>query len=124
MAAVAGLRGSGDWGTDERPTNFREFINFRNPNGTTPIFGLMARVQKESVDDPQFSWWDEQNDIIHLVINGALTAARCRARAAVSPVAQAHNMTEGRPCKPSQAPAPENSFASPRPIPSRPVRQR
>ncbi len=56
MAAVAGLRGTGDWGTDERPKNFREMILWRNPNGTAPIFALMARVQKESVNDPEFSW--------------------------------------------------------------------
>lgn len=24
MAAIAGLRGTGDWGTDERPKDFRE----------------------------------------------------------------------------------------------------
>ena len=73
MAAVAGLRGTGDWATDERPKNFRELILFRNPNGTAPIFALMAKVQKESVDDPEFSWWDEPNDIVRLQVNGALT---------------------------------------------------
>ena len=72
MAAVAGLRGSGDWATDERPKNFREFILWRNPNGMAPIFALMARVQKESTDDPEFSWWDEPNDIVRLTVNGAL----------------------------------------------------
>ena len=72
MAAVAGLRGSGEWGTDERPKNFRELILFRNPNGTAPIFALMARVQKESVNDPEFSWWDEPNDLVRLQVNGAL----------------------------------------------------
>ncbi|KKL16903.1 hypothetical protein LCGC14_2490890, partial [marine sediment metagenome] len=64
MAAVAGLRGTGDWGSDERPKNFREMILWRNPNGTSPIFALMSRVQKESVNDPEFSWWDEPNDIV------------------------------------------------------------
>ncbi len=72
MTAVAGLRGSGDWGTDERPKNFREMINFRRPNGNAPIFGLLSRVQKESVDDPEFTWWDEPNDIIRLQVAGAL----------------------------------------------------
>ncbi len=72
MAAVAGLRGTGDWGADERPKNFREMILFRNPNGTAPILALMARVQKESVDDAEFSWWDEPNDIIRLQVAGAL----------------------------------------------------
>ena len=74
MAAVAGLRGTGDWATDERPKNFRELILFRNPNGSAPIFALMARVQKESTDDPEFSWWDEPNDIVRLTVNGALGA--------------------------------------------------
>ena len=75
MTAVAGLRGSGDWGTGERPKNFRELILFRNPNGTAPIFALMARVQKESVNDPEFSWWDEPNDLIRLQVNGELDSA-------------------------------------------------
>lgn len=75
MPAVAGLRGTGDWATDERPKNFRELILFRNPNGTSPIFALMARVQKESVNDPEFSWWDEPNDIIRLEVNGALSSS-------------------------------------------------
>ena len=66
MAAVAGLRGSGDWGTDERPKNFRELILFRNPNGSAPLFALMSKVQKESVDDPEFAWWDEPNDLVRL----------------------------------------------------------
>ena len=74
MAAVAGLRGTGDWGTDERPKNFRELILYRNPNGSAPIFALTARVQKESVDDPEFSWWDEPNDLLRLEVDGPLVA--------------------------------------------------
>lgn len=72
MTGLAGLRGTGDWGTDERPKNFRELILRRNPNGSTPIFALMARVAKESTDDPEFNWWDEPNDIVRLQVNGAL----------------------------------------------------
>ena len=75
MAAVAGLRGTGDWGTDERPKNFRELILWRNPNGGTPLTALMAKVGKESTDDPEFSWWDEPVDIVRLQVNGALTAS-------------------------------------------------
>lgn len=72
MAAVAGLRGTGDWGTDERPKNFRELIMFRNPNGSSPIFALTSKIAEEKVDDPEFSWWDEPNDLIRLRVNGAL----------------------------------------------------
>ena len=74
MAAVGGLRGTGDWGVDERPKNFREMILWLNPNGTTPIFALSARIGKESTDDPEFSWWDEPLDIFRLQVNGALTS--------------------------------------------------
>lgn len=73
MTAVAGLRGTGDWGTDERPKNFRELILFRNPNGTAPFFALTAKMSEESVNDPEFAWWDEPNDIIRVRLNGALT---------------------------------------------------
>lgn len=74
MAAVAGLRGTGDWGTDERPKNFRELILFRNPNGSAPIFAFTSKIASESTNDPEFSWWDEPNDLIRLRVNGALNS--------------------------------------------------
>ena len=73
MTAIAGIRGTGDWGTDERPKNFRELILFRNPNGTAPFFALTAKMAEESVNDPEFAWWDEPNDIIRVRLNGAIT---------------------------------------------------
>lgn len=69
MAAVAGLRGTGDFGTDERPKNFREMIQFMNPNGSSPIFGLTSKVKKRVVDDPEYAWWAEPNDLVRLVVN-------------------------------------------------------
>ena len=54
--AVMGLRGTGDWGTDERPKNFREMILWRDPNGSAPLTALMAKMGKETTDDPEFSW--------------------------------------------------------------------
>jgi len=60
MAAIAGLRGTGDWGTDERPKNFRETILWRDPNGVTPLTALLGKAKSESTDDPEFAWWEEQ----------------------------------------------------------------
>jgi hypothetical protein len=37
MTAIAGLLGTGDWGTDERPKNFRESILWMAPKGDTPM---------------------------------------------------------------------------------------
>lgn len=73
MAAIAGLRGTGDFGTDERPKNFREMIQMLNPNGDSPIFGLTAKAKKRTVDDPEYNWWAEPNDSVILEVNGALT---------------------------------------------------
>lgn len=72
MAAFAGLRGTGTWGTGERPKSFREMILFFNPNGQAPLTALLAKAQKETVDDPEFNWWSETLDILRLKIdNGA-----------------------------------------------------
>ena len=72
MSGVAGLRGTGNWGTDERPKNFREGILRFNANGTAPVFALSSKAGKRSVDDPEFSWWCEGNVLIRLQVNGAL----------------------------------------------------
>lgn len=72
MSGIAGLRGTGDWGTDERPKDFRESILFYNPNGTAPIFALTGKAGKKTVTDPQFFWWSEPNTLWRGIVNGAL----------------------------------------------------
>lgn len=69
MPAVLGLRGTGDWGTDERPKNFRETILWNSPEGDTPLLALMSKIGEQSTDDPEFSWWEEQLDITKVQIN-------------------------------------------------------
>lgn len=71
MAAVGGLRGTGNFSTDERPKNFREMILWMNPNGTAPLFALTAKAKKKVVDDAEYTWWDEPNTIFRLQANGA-----------------------------------------------------
>ena len=75
MSGIAGLRGTGDWGTDERPKDFRESILFYNPNGTAPIFALTGKAGKKTVTDPQFFWWSEPNTLWHTTVNGALLSS-------------------------------------------------
>ncbi len=69
MASIAGLRGTLDWGTDERPKNFREMILWRNPNGSAPLTALMARMKSEGVNDPEFSWWEEELNAIRVTMD-------------------------------------------------------
>lgn len=72
MSGIAGLRGTGNWGTDERPKDFRENILFFSPNGDAPIFGLTSKAGKKTVTDPEFSWWAESQNLVRLQVNGAL----------------------------------------------------
>lgn len=74
MAGIAGLRGTGDFGTDERPKNFREAILRFNPNGTAPIFALSSKAKTKPTNDPEFAWWAEGNVLIRMQVNGAVAA--------------------------------------------------
>lgn len=69
LSAIAGLRGTGDWGTDERPKNFREMILWRRPNGNAPLTALMSKMKSEKVDDPEYAWWEEELNSIRVAIN-------------------------------------------------------
>ena len=66
MPAIAGLRGTGDWGADERPKNFREYILWRDPNGMAPLTALLSKMGSEATDDPEFSWWEEQQQLVRV----------------------------------------------------------
>lgn len=67
--AVAGLRGTGNWATDERPKNFRELILWRSPNGTAPLTALLAKMKSERTTDPEFNWWEEELNAVRVQIN-------------------------------------------------------
>lgn len=73
--AIAGLRGTGDWATDERPKNFRELILWRDPNGQAPLTALMSKMRKETTDDPEFSWYEEELRPIRVNVSVAALAA-------------------------------------------------
>lgn len=75
MPAIAGLRGTGDFATDERPKNFRETILFLDPNGDSPLTALMSKMSSESTDDPEFNWWEETMDAVRVQLNGAIADA-------------------------------------------------
>lgn len=73
--AVLGLRGTGDWGTDERPKDFRESILWRQPNGQSPLTALMGKMGSEKVKDPEFFWWSEALNTVRVQNSGAKIAS-------------------------------------------------
>lgn len=84
MASIAGLRGTGDWATDERPKNFRELILWRNANGSAPLTAFMSKMKSESVDDPEFNWWEEELSPIRVVMDSTGASATSTAFGLVS----------------------------------------
>jgi hypothetical protein len=70
--AFAGLRGTGDWATDERPKNFREMILWRSPNGQAPLTALLSKMASEKVDDPEYNWWEEELAGVRIATNGVM----------------------------------------------------
>lgn len=82
--AFAGLRGTGDWATDERPKNFREMILWRNPNGDAPLTAMLAKMKSESVDDSEFNWWEEENNVIRVQMDATGASATSTAFGLVS----------------------------------------
>jgi hypothetical protein len=48
-----GMRGDGDWATDERPKNWREGILRLYPNGMAPLTAILSKMGEQRVDDPE-----------------------------------------------------------------------
>ncbi len=59
-----GMRGTGDWVTDQRPKNWREQILYLYPNGHAPLTAIMSMLSSQSVDDPEFNWWTQEQSAV------------------------------------------------------------
>ncbi len=58
--AVLGLRGTGEFTTDFRPTNYRELYTLLEPNGAAPLQALLAMTSSDSTDDPTFNHFRDE----------------------------------------------------------------
>jgi len=72
MTAIAGLRGTGQWAAGEQPQDYRETILWLNPNGETPLQGLLSKMGSDKTTDPQFHWYEELQGHVRLRVNGAI----------------------------------------------------
>lgn len=78
--ALLGMRGSGDWQTDERPKSWRESILYLYPNGTVPLTAILSKMGSEAVEDPQFHWWTKKlqtqgGDVTNIYTDSGLSSA-------------------------------------------------
>lgn len=68
-----GMRGTGDWVTDQRPLNWRQQILYLYPNGMAPLTAILSMMGSESVDDPQFHWWTQEQSAVGGTVAGIYT---------------------------------------------------
>ena len=54
MAAIQGIRGTGEFNADYRPKNYRELFTLLEPNGNAPLNALLSMGSSESTDDPEY----------------------------------------------------------------------
>ena len=73
MPGFLGMRGDGDWVTDQRPENWREQILYLYPNGMAPLTAILSMMGSESVDDPRFHWWTQQQGSVGGDVGGVYT---------------------------------------------------
>lgn len=71
MAAILGLRGTGDFTADERPRNWREKILQLFPNGEAPLTALMSMLKSQPTDDPEFNQWEKRLPVQRMLAAGA-----------------------------------------------------
>ena len=57
MSAILGMKGTGDWATDQRPKSWRQQIIYLYPNGSAPLTAMMSKMKSLKVTDPEFNWW-------------------------------------------------------------------
>lgn len=60
MAAIQGLRGTGEFSTDFRPKNYRELFTLLEPNGTAPLQALLAMASSEETNDPEYKHFRDE----------------------------------------------------------------
>jgi len=75
MTAITGLRGTGHFTTDFRPTNYRELFTLLEPNGTAPLQALLSMAGSESTDDPKYNHFRDEMPDRTLTVDGAIASS-------------------------------------------------
>ena len=74
MAAIQGLRGTGEFTSDFRPKNYRELFTLLEPNGNAPLNALLAMGSSEPTDDPEYKNFRDELPERTLKVNGAVAS--------------------------------------------------
>lgn len=52
-----GMRGTGDWVTNQRPENWRQMMLRLYPNGEMTLTGMLSMLNNSKTTDPTYHWW-------------------------------------------------------------------
>lgn len=74
MAAIQGLRGSGQFNSEFRPRNYRELFTLLEPNGNAPLNALLSMGSSEPTDDPEFKNFRDELPDRKLKVDGAVAS--------------------------------------------------
>jgi len=74
MAAIQGLRGTGQFDSDFRPKNYRELYTLLEPNGSAPLNALLSMTSSEATDDPEYRLFKDELPDRKLTVNGAISS--------------------------------------------------
>ena len=72
MAAIQGMRGTGEFASDFRPKNYRELFTLLEPNGNAPLNAMLAMGSSEPTDDPEYKNFRDELPDRKLTVNGAV----------------------------------------------------
>ena len=73
MSGFLGMRGDGDWVANQAPENWRQQILYLYPNGMAPLTAILSMMSSESVDDPRFHWWTQEQSAVSGAVGGVYT---------------------------------------------------
>lgn len=71
---VLGMRGTGDWSSAQRPTNFREQILLQFPNSPVALTAMMSKLKSETTNDPKFTIFTKALPTQRVVCDAIITS--------------------------------------------------
>lgn len=74
MAAIQGMRGTGEFTADFRPKNYRELFTLLEPNGNAPLNAMLSMGSSESTNDPEYKNFRDELPDRKLKVDGAIAS--------------------------------------------------
>lgn len=72
---ILGMRGTGDWRTEERPLNWREAILWlEDARADAPLTAMLSKLRQEPTSDPVFYWFPMELAELATTVTSAYTS--------------------------------------------------